>query len=364
MWIEFASIGGIAFVAAAVSTPLAGRLAHLLQVVDHPNPRKVNKRPNIPLLGGLAVLCGVAVGLAALKELTPAFDDYRRHFEGFLIGGGLIFAAGLWDDRFGMRARTKLGLEVAAAAVAIYFGFRVDHFVDPVLQQNWQLSGWLMVLLTGAWIVGITNAINLIDGLDGLATGVSAIIAGTLAYICFSVDQLLGTYLGVALLGALLGFLPFNFPPARIFLGDAGALFVGYCVSLLSIAGAQDRSVITFVVPLFALAVPILDTVLSIIRRLRSREHVFSPDRQHMHHQLLEAEGSQRSVVLLLYFVTSCFCVIAISFTRLAGYGSIFFFIAVMLLTVRMVRNMGLLGRRTHQAPASGDSPTADEAAR
>jgi UDP-GlcNAc:undecaprenyl-phosphate GlcNAc-1-phosphate transferase len=340
---ELLGLFAVAFVVATAATPMAARLARLTGVVDQPGERRVNLRENIPLLGGLAVALGASVGFALLRhELSLSVPEQRR-LEGLLIGGILLLGVGVWDDRFGMRARNKLLVQVVAACVAIHFGFQIDHFRDPVLQQNWQLTGWAMVLITIVWIVGITNAINLIDGLDGLATGIAAIITATLTYVCWQFDQTLGLFVGVALLGGLAGFLPFNFPPASLFLGDAGSLFIGYTLALLAIEGSSGQSVLTFVVPLLALAVPILDTGLSIIRRLRRGEHVFSPDKQHMHHRLLESEGSHRSAVLSLYFVTGCFCVIAISFTKLAGYAAIFFFITVVILTVRMLRNLGLL---------------------
>jgi UDP-GlcNAc:undecaprenyl-phosphate GlcNAc-1-phosphate transferase len=147
--------------------------------------------------------------------------------------------------------------------------------------------------------------------------------------------------LGVAFVGAVLGFLPYNFPPARMFLGDTGALFIGYVLALISLEGFRKVTVLTFVVPLLALAVPLLDTALSILRRVRRRRHIFAPDREHMHHRLLEAAGSQRSAVLSIYFLTGCFCVIAVSFTRLQGYAAVIFLGAVVVLTVRLLRNLG-----------------------
>jgi UDP-GlcNAc:undecaprenyl-phosphate GlcNAc-1-phosphate transferase len=159
--------------------------------------------------------------------------------------------------------------------------------------------------------------------------------------------------------GALLGFLPYNFPPARMFLGDTGALFIGYVLALISLEGFRKVTVLTFVVPLLALAVPILDTGLSIVRRLRRRRHIFSPDREHMHHRLLEAAGSQRSAVLSIYFLTGCFCVIAVSFTRLQGYAAIVFLGAVAVLTIRLLRNLGFFDMgpvgATPARPGSGE---------
>jgi len=352
----------VAFVVAAAATPLAARFARLTGVVDHPDERRVSTREGIPLLGGLAVALGATVGFSLIHyELAWSPAEVGR-LEGLLIGGALLLGVGIWDDRFGLRARNKLLLQILAAGIAIYYGFQIDHFRDPVMRQHWELTGWAMVLITTVWIVGITNAINLIDGLDGLATGVAAIVTATLTYVCWQFDQVLGFYVGIALLGGLLGFLPFNFPPASLFLGDAGSLFIGYTLALLAIEGSSGESVLTFVVPLLALAVPIIDTCLSIVRRLRRGEHVFSPDKQHMHHRLLQTEGSHRSAVLSLYFVTGCFCIIAISFTKLAGYAAIFFFIIVVILTIRMLRNLGFLAAEgSGPSETEEDSSTGDE---
>jgi UDP-GlcNAc:undecaprenyl-phosphate GlcNAc-1-phosphate transferase len=199
---------------------------------------------------------------------------------------------------------------------------------------------WPVSLL---WIVGLTNALNLLDGLDGLAAGVGAIIAATLTVIAWQAGQPFGVFVGLALAGALLGFLPHNFAPARIFLGDTGSLFIGYMLALLALEGYRRISLITFLAPLLALAVPILDTALSIARRVRSHAPIFSADRLHMHHRLLDAEGSARAAVLQFYFVTAAFCLIALSFTKLQGITAVVFLVAVAILTLRLLRNLGAL---------------------
>jgi UDP-GlcNAc:undecaprenyl-phosphate GlcNAc-1-phosphate transferase len=199
--------------------------------------------------------------------------------------------------------------------------------------------------MTLLWIVGITNALNLLDGLDGLAAGVGAIIAATLAAIAWQGGQTFAVFAGVALAGALLGFLPYNFAPARIFLGDTGALFVGFTLSLLALECYRRVSLITLIVPMLALAVPILDTGMSILRRLLQRRHIFTPDRQHMHHRLLAAEGSPKAAVIQFYLLTAAFCLIAVSFTRLQGITAAVFLLTVLLLTVRLLHNLGVLGR-------------------
>ncbi|MGH0034415.1 MAG: glycosyltransferase family 4 protein [Myxococcota bacterium] len=333
----------------ALATPMASRLAHLFDVVDRPNGRKVNTRADIPLLGGLAVAFGAVMGLAAASLVLGEETLAPQRLEGILIGGTLLLVLGAVDDRHGLGAWTKLAVQILAAVVAVQYGFEIPHLTEPLTRTTLQIPGWASWLITIVWIVGVTNAVNLIDGLDGLASGLGAIIAGTLVVICWQAGQMVGVVYGIALFGALLGFLPFNFPPARIFLGDTGALFIGFSLSLLAIEGARQPAILTFVVPLLALAVPLLDTALSIVRRLREGRPVFSADRAHMHHRLLEFEGSDRQAVLSLYFLTICFCVIAVSFTRLQGYAAIVFLCAVAVLTLRLLRNLEVLNSDTFE---------------
>jgi len=340
----------VAFGVAYLATPVVSRLAQALEVIDRPNERKVNQRQNIPLLGGLAVALGFFVGIAIAVFFFTEGDPYRGHLEGLLVGGLLILSVGAFDDRFTLGPKAKLAVQMVAAAIAISYGFEIRHITDPVTRTAWMMPTWLMTTVTMLWIVGITNALNLLDGLDGLATGVAAIIGTTLTIICWQGGVPLGVIVGVTFVGSLLGFLPHNFLPARIFLGDTGALFLGYVLSLLAIEGYRQGSLLTFVVPILAMAVPLMDVVLSVLRRLRRRSPVMQADRAHMHHMLLESEGSQRSAVLALYFLTACFCVIALSFTRLQGYASIAFLLAVLFLTFRLLRSLGFFAE-TSRAP-------------
>jgi len=331
----------------AVSTPLVSVFARRIGAIDRPNERKVSARADMPLLGGMAVAFGCSVGLAvAVMILGEEHLLQRSRIEGFIVGGVVLLAVGAFDDRWHLSAWPKLFFQVLAAAVAIRYGFVIEYFRDPVTGASFDLPYWFGALLTVFWIVACSNAMNLIDGLDGLATGVGAIIATTLAIICYQADQGAGLVLGVTLVGALVGFLPFNFPPARIFLGDTGALFIGYSLSLVAIegykGGYRKASLMAFLVPLLALAVPLLDTSLSVVRRLRARQPIFDADKMHMHHRLLESEGSDRGAVLSLYFLTACFCVIAVSFTRLEGIAALIFLIAVVALTARLLRNLGV----------------------
>jgi len=353
-WIPIAF--GAALLVSALATPIVCRLALALDVIDRPNERKVNLRANIPLLGGLAIALGFFVGLASAILFGPTDDAVTSRLEALLVGGMIVLAVGALDDRWGLSALPKLIAQIAAAAVAIGFGFQIDHLSDPFTRTVWEFPPWVVWLVTGAWIVIVTNSINLIDGLDGLSTGVSALIATTLTVIAWQGGHTPGVVMGVCLVGALLGFLPFNFPPARIFVGDTGALFVGYSLSLLALEGYQRVTVITFIVPLLALAVPLIDTGLSIVRRLRSGNRIMQADRQHLHHRLLqEHEGSQRPAVLSIYFLTACFCIIAVSFTRLDGYAAVVFLVVIALLTIRILRNLGAFDPHT---AGEGESDT------
>lgn len=329
---------------AALSTPLVGRLAILLRVVDVPGPRKVNLRPDIPLLGGLSVALGCAAGIGAASWQGAIPSAEASRIAGFFAGGVVLLGVGAWDDRFGLGARVKLVFQLAAAAIAFWAGFRIDFLTEPFYRNTFELPIWLAFPTTLLWVVAVTNAMNLMDGLDGLATGLGAIIATTLTVICWQSGHVLGVVAGVALVGAQLGFLPFNFPPARIFLGDTGAYFIGYAISVVALSGYRKAALLTFVVPLMALAVPFLDTALSILRRFRGQRRIMGADRMHMHHHLLKVSGgSQRDAVLSLYFLTSCFCIIAVAFRQVSGPWAIALLVAVILLTLRLLRNLGLL---------------------
>jgi UDP-GlcNAc:undecaprenyl-phosphate GlcNAc-1-phosphate transferase len=335
----------VALGVSAVSTPAVARLARALGVLDRPSARAVNQRLDIPLLGGVAVALGFGAGLAAaLPQLAESIG--LRGLMGLVVGGGMLLATGAYDDRFGISAWPKFVVQIAAAAIAISAGFRIDHATEPITRTYVEFPSWLSWIVTTLWIVGVTNALNLIDGLDGLATGVAAIIAATLTVIAAGAGHPLSICVGVALVGALLGFLPYNFSPARIFLGDTGALFIGYLLALLALESYQRATVLTFVVPLLALAVPIMDTGLSILRRVRRGVNPFAADRHHMHHRMLDAHGNTRGAVLQFYFLTACFCLIALSFTRLSGLSAALFLAAVVVLTLRLLWNLGALSLR------------------
>ena len=345
-----------ALVATAIVTPLTAKLAIFLGVIDRPSERKVSDRKGIPLLGGLAVVLGCLSGFFAFGLIaeSPDFALVQGQLATFMAGGMLLVLVGAWDDRFELGAWQKLPFQLLASLIAINGGFVIDYFTNPITLTTSPLPVWLSWMITLGWIVVVTNAMNLIDGLDGLTAGTGAIIAGTLGVICYQAGQVGGLLIAAVTMGALLGFLPFNFPPARIFLGDAGALFIGFALAIVAVEGYRKAALLTFVVPLLALAVPLLDTGLSIIRRLRAGKGIFSADKMHIHHLLLAREGSHRRAVLWLYFQTLCFSIIALSFSDLRGYSAYIFLGAVILLTLRMVRNLGVLQVEEYDSDSDG----------
>jgi UDP-GlcNAc:undecaprenyl-phosphate GlcNAc-1-phosphate transferase len=342
----------VAFFAALAVTPFAARFATRIGAIDRPSERGVNQRPGMPLLGGLAVAAAFFAAMLAV-DLAPRSSLEASRWVGLILGGLVLLGTGVWDDRYGMTALPKLSMQVLAALIAIAAGFEISHFSDAQLEVV-ELPRWVVWPASLLWIVGVTNALNLLDGLDGLAAGVGAIIGATLTVVAWQAGQPFGVFLGLALVGALLGFLPHNFAPARIFLGDTGSLFIGYTLALLALEGYRRVSLITFLAPLLALAVPILDTALSILRRVRSHAPIFSADRLHMHHRLLDSEGSARAAVLQFYFVTAAFCLIALSFTKLHGASAVVFLATVVLLTLRLLRNLGALDLGARKRESDG----------
>jgi UDP-GlcNAc:undecaprenyl-phosphate GlcNAc-1-phosphate transferase len=348
-----------AFGVALAVTPWVGKLALAVGAVDRPNERKVSRREDMPLLGGLAVAAAFATGLLAI-HLLEAGPLYAAKVRGLLIGGAVVLALGVVDDRFGLGARAKFGGQLLAALIAVAHGFEIFAYSNPLTGEVVELPRWLIWIATSFWIVAVTNALNLLDGLDGLASGVAAIIGTTLSVIAWQAGHGFAVCIGIALVGALLGFLPHNFSPARIFLGDTGSLFAGFVLSLLALECYRRVSLITLMVPLLALAVPLLDTALSIVRRVRLRAPIFSADRLHMHHRLLASEGSPRAAVLQFYLLTSAFCLIAVSFSRLEGAWAAAFFVAVVGLTVRLLWNLGALSTGPRE-PGLGSCPEEGE---
>lgn len=225
---------------------------------------------------------------------------------GLLVGASVIIAVGVWDDICQIPAKVKLAGQIVAAAILVGFGVQMEWLMNPFGERYIYLSNWISVPLTILWVVGFTNMVNLIDGLDGLAAGVSSIAAVSVALIAYQMGQEASALITVAMAGAALGFLQYNFNPARIFMGDTGSMFLGYVLAAVSIMGVmKTAATVALIVPMIALGLPIMDTALAIVRRYLRGVPIFSPDRGHLHHRLLDKGLSQKQVVLLMYAITA-----------------------------------------------------------
>ena len=285
----------IAFIVSLVATPFIARLAFLIGAVDKPNARKVHDS-YMPRLGGLAIFAGFCAATATLVAQDPKIA-------GLLFGSTVILLFGIVDDIRGISPRMKLFGQLMAALTVIYFGIKIDYINNP-LNGFFQL-GALGIPLTIFWIMGITNAVNLIDGLDGLASGISAIALLTFAVIAHQSNLNTVALLSLILVGAILGFLRYNFYPAKIFLGDSGSMLLGFITSGLSAYGIiNGASPYVLFIPILVLGVPILDTFYAIIRRYLERKPIFQADKKHIHHRLLNKGLSHRQAVLVIYGIS------------------------------------------------------------
>lgn len=284
----------IAAVITFALTPVAMRAAWRLGVVDRPGGRRIHDRP-IPLLGGIAILLGIVV--AVLPNL-----DVDRRYASILIGAGLICLLGVIDDRFGIPPLPKLLGQIACAAIPVATGMTIDSITIPFIEPSTVSFGVLAYPLTMIFIVAVANVVNLADGMDGLAAGVCGISALTFAILALSLGRISAGVMAAAVAGACLGFLPWNFNPARVFMGDSGALVLGFLLACVSIQGVmKTAAALSLVFPLVVLLVPILDTSFVILKRLKSGQSIASADRNHFHHRLLRVGFSQRQAVGLLY---------------------------------------------------------------
>ena len=293
---------GFAFLVAAVlsfiSTPYVKWVADKVGAVDVPKDKRRMHTIPIPRLGGLAIFFGFLMS-------TLIFAPINIELRGILIGALIIVLVGVADDISPMKARVKLMWQIVAAIFPVIYGVRME-MITNFFGDGFIVFGNWSYLITILWIVGVTNAVNLIDGLDGLAVGVSSIASFSLFVIA-----LLSADFGVALLaatlfGACIGFLPFNFNPAKIFMGDTGALFLGYILATMSVEGLfKFYTIISFAVPFLILALPIFDTGFAIVRRVMKGKSPMAPDRGHLHHKMIDMGFSQKQTVVILYAVSA-----------------------------------------------------------
>ncbi|MBP1948797.1 glycosyltransferase family 4 protein [Virgibacillus litoralis] len=297
----------IALIATFLLTYPVKKLAIKIGVVDLPNHRKIHTKVT-PRLGGLAIFLGVFLGALYLQP-------QHEHLPEIILGAVVILITGALDDRYNIRPVVKLGGQLIAASFLLSSGLIIDKITLPILGMI--DLGFVSVLVTVLWVVGITNAINLIDGLDGLATGVTT-IALTSMFIMALIDvQIMAAYLCIVLIGANLGFLYHNFYPAKIYMGDTGSNFLGYAIAVVSMLGLfKNIALFSFIIPIIVLAVPIFDTLFAIVRRAYNKENIMMPDNKHIHYQLLASGFSHRKTVLIIYAFSTLFGAMAILFSN------------------------------------------------
>lgn len=323
-------------------TPLSILLARRFGAIDTPDARKVHAG-NVPRWGGIGILAGFGAGLFLVWISGPQLTELLKfsqgivregklfftlnlgeQFAGILVGVLLLFVLGLVDDRKPVPAGMKFLLQIIAAYIAMTYGVRIYGLSIPGFEAYAHFPLWLMQVVTILWLVGMSNAVNLIDGLDGLAGGVVAIIAGAFLSVTliqakghsflFDQQMKLAALIAAALLGGVGGFLLYNFHPASVFMGDSGSVTLGYLIGCIAVIGTFKTTILAvLIVPLLLGAFPLADMTLAFGRRLLKKQNPFRPDRGHFHHRLLDAGWTQREVVLLVYAVTLAFALISVT---------------------------------------------------
>ena len=314
----------IAAIASTLLTPFIVRLAHHVGMVDEIGERRMHDVPK-PRIGGIAVFFGFAFALFAVLGIAlshvhgffpvdpnDTLQDQLRdqllsahNLVGLLFGSMLILGVGLWDDIMGLRPRYKFGAQIVVAGISMVYGFVIGDFQNPLTHDYVDFPLWFSIPITLLWYLGMMNAINFIDGLDGLLSGFTAISCIFLFAIALTKGNPVVALVVIALAGAALGFLPYNFNPARIILGDTGSLFIGYVFATVAIIGTSKTAIaVGLIAPLVVLALPIIDTAAAIYRRARSGKKITEADRGHFHHQLIFRYGlNVRQAVLLIYAI-------------------------------------------------------------
>ena len=331
MPVQISVIGAVAAalltaaIVAFITTPVVRTLAFRVGAVDIPrDSRRMHNHP-IPRMGGLAIFFGFI--LSAL-----IFVPLDAPLRGMLLGAVIIVILGIFDDIYALPALPKLLVQIAAASVAVLMGNQIEVLSNPnIFSSNpyWDL-GFLSIPISVFWIVGITNAVNLIDGLDGLACGVSTISSMTMLVIALTVAEPDVALLMAALAGGCIGFLPYNLNPAKIFMGDTGSTFLGFILATVSIEGLfKSYAIISFAVPFLMLGLPIFDTCFAILRRVSHGQSPMSPDRGHIHHRLIDMGFNQKQAVAVLYVISAILGLSAVVLTTNGTVRAMLFLVAL-----------------------------------
>jgi len=287
-------------------TPVVITWARCLNLVDKPHPRKIHKRP-VARVGGIAIFASTMLAFIPVlllgNQIGERFRELRLEIFSLWLASSLVFLCGLYDDLKQIRIRTKLTVQFFAAVMVCASGIYISKIVirDLVTIE----LGWLGFPITIIWIIGVTNAVNLIDGLDGLAAGISALACAVISILAILQGNVVLAVIMLASLGALMGFLVFNFYPAQIFMGDCGSLYLGFLIASSSVlTAAKSEALVGIGLPIIVLGIPIFDTLLSILRRYLQRRGIMSPDRGHFHHLLIDRGFQQHHVAMMAYGIT------------------------------------------------------------
>ena len=353
------SVGAAMLCAFAVSflmCPLVKSFAYKIGAIDVPKDnRRMHKKP-VPRLGGLAIFLGFIVSMLL-------FVDIDHQMKGILLGASIIVVLGVVDDMSPLRALFKFFVQIFAALVAVFHGVVIEILSNPnVFAENpyWELN-WLSIPITVLWIVGITNAVNLIDGLDGLACGVSTISAVSMLVIALLVSEGDVALVMASLVGACLGFMPYNRNPAKMFMGDTGSTFLGYVLATISIQGLfKYYAIVSFAVPFLILGLPMFDTLFAIIRRLAHGQNPMAPDRGHIHHRLIDMGLSQKQAVAALYVISS---ILGLSAVVLTSSGAVKAMLLLMALAVAAFLASRVIFRRDIDKAMQAEKTAAEDKA-
>lgn len=328
----------VTFFISALIMPIIKKVAKHVNAIDMPEDRKVHDKP-MPRLGGLGIFISFLFGYILFAESSVIMLS-------ILIGGFIIVMLGFVDDINPVSAKYKFLVQIIAAAVVVFYGNLVLGEIT-MLGLNFSFPAPLNYIATIVFIVAITNAINLIDGIDGLAAGVSSIYFTTIAIIAFILNLTNGldVILSLILLGSTLGFLVHNFNPASIFMGDSGSLFLGFNISIIALLGFKATTLTSLVIPIVILAIPIFDTTLAIFRRLLKKQSIGTPDKEHLHHQLLKMKFSTRVTVLIIYAINILFAAVTIFFVLGDQDVAMFIYIMLMILLLFIVVKTDILYR-------------------
>lgn len=326
----------IALILSLLLVPGVAKLAIRIGAVDKPNARKVHTKI-MPRMGGLAIYVSFFVVLFLSQSMT-------QQLFGLFLGGTVLVIVGIIDDMKDIPAKVKLCGQIVAACIVVAFGVRVDFMTNIFHGDTFFLSVF-SIPVTIIWIVSIINAVNLIDGLDGLAAGISIIAATTMAIVGYASGQTAMASMAMILIGATLGFLRYNFHPAKIFMGDTGSMFLGYNLAVFAVLGvAKSFTLLSLVTPILVLAIPILDTLFAIIRRKMNHKPIFKPDKHHLHHCLLNYGFSHRDTVLIIYAVSAILALCGLIMTYLNSTQGICLLAVISVVIIYGAVKIGVIG--------------------